>query len=167
MKDFSYEAKERIAVISRSADGKNTLELNRISYSGRPAKLDLRRWSREPGEEPRMHKGITLTDEEAAELLESVGQHEPGLHSLAKAGFATLGLQADRELSHAVSLSVGMGVPHWRGTRHRIRHRRGDRATPMHRRLICHANHRQGGAPTRARADAKAAVHGGVSDDLR
>ena len=34
-----------------------------------------------------------LDDEEAAELLESVGQHEPGLHSLAKAGFATLGLQ--------------------------------------------------------------------------
>ena len=68
MKDFSYEVTERIAVISRSADGKNTLELNRISYSGRPAKLDLRRWSREPGEESRMHKGITLTDEEAAEL---------------------------------------------------------------------------------------------------
>ena len=64
MKDFSYEVTERIAVISR----KNTLELNRISYSDRPAKLDLRRWSREPGEEPRMHKGITLTDEEAAEL---------------------------------------------------------------------------------------------------
>ena len=68
MKDFSYEVTERIAVISRSADGKNTLELNRISYSGRPAKLDLRRWSREPSEEPRMYKGITLTDEEAAEL---------------------------------------------------------------------------------------------------
>ena len=68
MKDFSYEVTERIAVISRSADGKNTLELNRISYSGRPAKLDLRRWSCEPGEEPRMYKGITLTDEEAAEL---------------------------------------------------------------------------------------------------
>lgn len=68
MKDFSYKITERIAVISRSADGKNTLELNRISYSGCPAKLDLRRWSHEPGEEPRMHKGVTLTDEEAAEL---------------------------------------------------------------------------------------------------
>lgn len=68
MKDFSYKITERIAVISRSADGKNTLELNRISYSGRPAKLDLRRWSHEPGEEPRMHKGVMLTDEEAAEL---------------------------------------------------------------------------------------------------
>lgn len=75
MKDFSYEVTERIAVISRSADEKNTLELNRISYSGRPAKLDLRRWSREPGEEPRMHKGITLTDEEAAELGDAIARN--------------------------------------------------------------------------------------------
>ena len=67
-KAFSYDIKERIAVISRNRDGSKTLELNRISYNDRPAKLDLRRWSREPGEEPRMHKGITLTDEEAAEL---------------------------------------------------------------------------------------------------
>lgn len=36
---------------------------------------------------------LELDEEEAAELLESVGQHEPGLHSLAKAGFDTLGLQ--------------------------------------------------------------------------
>ena len=32
-------------------------------------------------------------DDEAQELLESIGQTEPGLHSLAKAGFHTLGLQ--------------------------------------------------------------------------
>ncbi|MCS4489920.1 redox-regulated ATPase YchF [Corynebacterium sp. ES2794-CONJ1] len=36
---------------------------------------------------------LELDDDEALELLESVGQTEPGLHSLAKAGFATLGLQ--------------------------------------------------------------------------
>ncbi|MBN9644813.1 redox-regulated ATPase YchF [Corynebacterium mendelii] len=36
---------------------------------------------------------LDLDEDEAAELLESVGQHEPGLHSLAKAGFDTLGLQ--------------------------------------------------------------------------
>ena len=36
---------------------------------------------------------LELDDEEAAELLESVGQTEPGLQTLAKAGFATLGLQ--------------------------------------------------------------------------
>lgn len=36
---------------------------------------------------------LELDEDEALELLESVGQDEPGLHSLAKAGFATLGLQ--------------------------------------------------------------------------
>src|SRR5699024_7197002 len=32
---------------------------------------------------------LELDEEEAAELLESVGQTEPGLHSLARAGFET------------------------------------------------------------------------------
>lgn len=36
---------------------------------------------------------LELDDDEAQELLESIGQTEPGLHSLAKAGFHTLGLQ--------------------------------------------------------------------------
>ncbi|QLY32744.1 redox-regulated ATPase YchF [Nocardia huaxiensis] len=36
---------------------------------------------------------IELDDESALELLESIGQSEPGLHALARAGFHTLGLQ--------------------------------------------------------------------------
>ncbi|MBF6174433.1 redox-regulated ATPase YchF [Nocardia blacklockiae] len=36
---------------------------------------------------------LELDDESAAELLESIGQSEPGLHALARAGFHTLGLQ--------------------------------------------------------------------------
>ncbi|STC70106.1 redox-regulated ATPase YchF [Corynebacterium pilosum] len=36
---------------------------------------------------------LELDDEDAAELLESVGQDEPGLQTLARAGFDTLGLQ--------------------------------------------------------------------------
>ena len=36
---------------------------------------------------------LELDDDEAQELLESIGQTEPGLHSLAKVGFHTLGLQ--------------------------------------------------------------------------
>ena len=36
---------------------------------------------------------LELEEDEARELLESVGQEEPGLATLAKAGFATLGLQ--------------------------------------------------------------------------
>ena len=68
MKEFSYNIEDRIAIISRSADGNNTLELNRISYNGRPAKLDLRRWLYEEDGSAKMHKGITLSDEEAGEL---------------------------------------------------------------------------------------------------
>lgn len=67
MRDFNYNITERIAVLSRSANGEKTLELNRISYNGRAAKLDLRRWDHSNGEDV-MRKGITLTDEEAAEL---------------------------------------------------------------------------------------------------
>ncbi|APT88590.1 GTP-binding protein [Corynebacterium frankenforstense DSM 45800] len=36
---------------------------------------------------------LELDEDEAAELLSAVGQEEPGLQTLAKAGFATLGLQ--------------------------------------------------------------------------
>ncbi len=37
---------------------------------------------------------IELDDDSARELLESIGQPEPGLHALARAGFHTLGLQS-------------------------------------------------------------------------
>ena len=43
------------------------MELNRISYNGQEAKLDLRRWEHINGEAI-MRKGVTLTDEEASEL---------------------------------------------------------------------------------------------------
>ncbi|EOM76185.1 GTP-dependent nucleic acid-binding protein [Rhodococcus rhodnii LMG 5362] len=36
---------------------------------------------------------LELDDESALELLESIGQTEPGLHALARTGFHTLGLQ--------------------------------------------------------------------------
>src|ERR1044072_5408904 len=36
---------------------------------------------------------LELDESDARELLESIGQEEPGLHSLARAGFHTLGLQ--------------------------------------------------------------------------
>ncbi len=39
------------------------------------------------------HELLELDEESALELLESVGQSEPGLHALARAGFHTLGLQ--------------------------------------------------------------------------
>lgn len=62
---FIYEIVDHIATLSESNG--TTKELNRISYNGAPPKLDLRSWKQE-GEERRMLKGLTLTDEEAEEL---------------------------------------------------------------------------------------------------
>lgn len=63
--EFRFEITERIGKISDN--GVKTLELNRVSFNGRPAKLDLRRWDRSDPLHPQMLKGITLTDAEAAE----------------------------------------------------------------------------------------------------
>ncbi|GAB3939462.1 redox-regulated ATPase YchF [Corynebacterium tapiri] len=65
---------------------------------------------------------LELDEEEAQELLESVGQTEPGLHSLAKAGFATLGLQtyltAGPKESRAWTIHQGDTAPQAAGVIH-------------------------------------------------
>ena len=62
--DFSFEITEKIAVISTSKGGW-TLELNKVSWGGRPAKYDLRSWS---PDHQKMGKGVTLSDEELNSL---------------------------------------------------------------------------------------------------
>ncbi|MDO4761336.1 MAG: redox-regulated ATPase YchF [Corynebacterium sp.] len=65
---------------------------------------------------------LELDEDEALELLESVGQTEPGLHSLAKAGFATLGLQtyltAGPKESRAWTIHQGDTAPKAAGVIH-------------------------------------------------
>lgn len=66
---------------------------------------------------------LELDDEESArELLESIGQHEPGLHSLARAGFHTLGLQtyltAGPKESRAWTIHKGWTAPQAAGVIH-------------------------------------------------
>ena len=65
---------------------------------------------------------LGLDDEEAAELLESVGQTEPGLQTLAKAGFETLGLQtyltAGPKESRAWTIKKGSTAPQAAGVIH-------------------------------------------------
>ncbi len=68
MADFKYDITERIAVLSENNRGW-TKELNRVSWNGREPKYDLRDWFHEEG---KMGKGITLTDEEAKNLLEAL-----------------------------------------------------------------------------------------------
>ncbi len=65
---------------------------------------------------------IELPAEEAAELLESIGQNEPGLDQLAKVGFRTLGLQtyltAGPKESRAWTIPVGATAPQAAGVIH-------------------------------------------------
>lgn len=66
--EFSYEILEEVAVLSENARGW-CKELNLISWNGRPPKFDLREWA--PDHE-KMGKGITLTNEEFAELSKTI-----------------------------------------------------------------------------------------------
>ena len=66
--EFSYEILEEVAVLSEHARGWRK-ELNLISWNGRPPKFDLREWA--PDHE-KMGKGITLTNEEFAELSKTI-----------------------------------------------------------------------------------------------
>ncbi|HVX47272.1 MAG TPA: redox-regulated ATPase YchF [Mycobacteriales bacterium] len=65
---------------------------------------------------------VELPEEEARELLASVGQDEPGLHQLIRVGFATLGLQtfltAGPKESRAWTIPMGATAPEAAGTIH-------------------------------------------------
>ena len=64
MSDITFEIVEEIGVLSENSKGWRK-ELNRVSWNGGEAKIDLRDWS---PEHEKMGKGITLTDEEAKQL---------------------------------------------------------------------------------------------------
>ena len=66
--DFSFQITEKVGEISVSKTGW-TLELNKVSWGGRPAKCDLRSWS---PDHQKMGKGVTLTDEEIKKLGEII-----------------------------------------------------------------------------------------------
>ena len=63
MNDFSYNIVSHIATISQR--GTWALELNLISWAGRPATFDLRKWN---GDHTKMSKGISLTRDEVKAL---------------------------------------------------------------------------------------------------
>jgi GTP-binding protein YchF len=65
---------------------------------------------------------LELDEESARELLESIGQDEPGLHALARAGFSTLGLQtfltAGPKEARAWTIRAGATAPQAAGVIH-------------------------------------------------
>ncbi len=62
--DFSFEITERFGELSLAKSGW-TMELNSVSWGGRPAKYDIRSWS---PDHQKMGKGVTLTKEELVAL---------------------------------------------------------------------------------------------------
>ena len=68
MKEIQYEIVKEIAVLSKSDSG-YTKEINLISWNGKAPKYDVRSFS--PNRE-KCGKGITLTVDEAAALLEAL-----------------------------------------------------------------------------------------------
>ena len=69
MADINYEIVREITVLSESSKGWKK-ELNLVSWNGAEAKYDIRDWA---PEHEKMGKGITLTEEEARKLYESLG----------------------------------------------------------------------------------------------
>ena len=70
MADIKYEITKHIGVLSESAKGW-TKELNLVSWNDREPKYDIREWS---PEHEKMGKGITLSNEEVAELKRLLGE---------------------------------------------------------------------------------------------
>lgn len=64
--DFRFEITQKLGVLSEGKGGWN-LELNMVSWGGRPPKYDIRSWA---SDHQKMTKGVTLTKEELAALKE-------------------------------------------------------------------------------------------------
>lgn len=70
--DFSFNIEQNLGIVSEGKGGWN-LELNLVSWGGRPAKYDLRSWS--PNHE-KMGKGSTFTKDELKSLKELLNKIE-------------------------------------------------------------------------------------------
>lgn len=67
-KTITHKVEQHIAVLSTTAKGW-TKELNLISWNDKPAKYDIRDWN---PDKTAMGKGVTLTSEEAAKLVDAL-----------------------------------------------------------------------------------------------
>lgn len=70
MANITFEILEQIAVLSTNDKGWQK-ELNLIAWNQRPAKFDLRDWSKNHS---KMGKGVTLSNEELAKLRQALNE---------------------------------------------------------------------------------------------
>ena len=68
---IEYTIKEEIAVLSESKNGW-TKEINMVSWNGREASIDIRRWS---ADHEQMGKGISLNEDEALKLYRALKKY--------------------------------------------------------------------------------------------
>ncbi len=68
---MEFKIEEHVATVCTGK--RNTLELNRVSFNGYPAKLDLRRWGTGEDGERLPFKGLQLTDQEFEALKTVIG----------------------------------------------------------------------------------------------
>ena len=71
MSSVKYNILEKIGIISTARNG-STLELRRVSWFGKDAKLDIRSWN--GNELAKSSAKLTLTEEEAKELYNILGK---------------------------------------------------------------------------------------------
>jgi len=70
--DFSFNIEQSLGLVAEGKGGWN-MELNLVSWGGRPAKYDLRSWS---PDHQKMGKGLTLTKEELLALKDLLNKIE-------------------------------------------------------------------------------------------
>lgn len=78
--NFTYDIIKELGILSEN--GRQTKELNIISYNGAPAKADLRIWVKDKDQPTgkKMGKGLTLNEEELytlKEILDKLDLEEP------------------------------------------------------------------------------------------
>ena len=74
--DFSYQVNPDFDFIIEES-GNNSINFRKISWNGRPEKLDLRKYAYKDGKEMMM-KGISISDDGANELTSVLVEHGYG-----------------------------------------------------------------------------------------
>jgi hypothetical protein len=74
--DFTYEINKKFDFVLEEGDN-TSINLRKISWNGRPEKLDIRKYVYEDGKE-KMMKGISLSDEAANELANRLVENNYG-----------------------------------------------------------------------------------------
>ena len=72
-KEFTFEIKKHLGILSSGRSGWNR-EVNVVSWNGASPKIDIRDWSEDHS---RMSKGVSMSAEEIAVLIEILGEIDP------------------------------------------------------------------------------------------